>query len=76
LQVYVVQTVVVFYREERQRRYIHAAFDRFLSPEIVRRIAADPGKPRARRRGARDERADVRHPRLLADFGSASRRAR
>lgn len=42
--VYVVQTVVVFYREERQRRYIHAAFDRFLSPEMVRRIAADPGK--------------------------------
>ncbi|RVQ66387.1 adenylate/guanylate cyclase domain-containing protein [Croceicoccus ponticola] len=42
--VYVVQTVVVFYREERQRRYIHAAFDRYLSPEMVRKIAADPSK--------------------------------
>jgi adenylate cyclase len=42
--VYSVQTVAVFYREERQRRYIHAAFDRYLSPEMVRQIAADPGK--------------------------------
>jgi len=42
--VYAVQTVVVYYREERQRRYIHAAFDRYLSPELVRQIAADPGK--------------------------------
>jgi adenylate cyclase len=42
--VYAVQTVAVFYREERQRSYIHAAFDRFLSPEMVRQIAADPGK--------------------------------
>ena len=28
---YAVQTVAVFYREERQRRYIHAAFDRYLA---------------------------------------------
>ena len=42
--VYAVQTVAVFYREERQRSYIHAAFDRYLSPELVRQIAADPGK--------------------------------
>lgn len=42
--VYAVQTVAVFYREERKRRYIHAAFDRYLSPELVRQIAADPGK--------------------------------
>jgi adenylate cyclase len=42
--VYAVQTVAVFYREERQRSYIHAAFDRYLSPEMVRQIAADPGK--------------------------------
>ncbi|KWV96193.1 CHASE2 domain-containing protein [Erythrobacter sp. AP23] len=40
--VYAVQTVAVFYREERQRAYIHSAFDRYLSPEMVRRIAADP----------------------------------
>lgn len=44
LTVYAVQTVVVFYREERQRRFIHAAFDRYLSPELVRQIAANPDK--------------------------------
>lgn len=42
--VYAVQTVAVFYREERQRSYIHSAFDRYLSPELVRQIAADPEK--------------------------------
>ena len=42
--VYVIQTVAIFYREERQRSYIHSAFDRYLSPEIVRQIASDPGK--------------------------------
>lgn len=40
--IYVVQTAVVFLREERLRRYIHSAFDRYLSPEIVRQIAANP----------------------------------
>jgi len=44
LAVYAVQTVAAFAREERQRRFIHAAFDRYLSPELVRQIAADPGK--------------------------------
>jgi adenylate cyclase len=42
LAVYAVQTVAVFYREERRRAYIHSAFDRYLSPEMVRRIAEDP----------------------------------
>ncbi|TNE59788.1 MAG: adenylate/guanylate cyclase domain-containing protein [Sphingomonadales bacterium] len=42
--VYSVQTVAVYYREEQQRSYIHAAFDRFLSPELVRQIADDPGR--------------------------------
>jgi len=42
--VYVVQTVTVFYREERRRAYIHRAFDRYLSPELVKQIAADPGR--------------------------------
>ncbi|KLI62903.1 CHASE2 domain-containing protein [Aurantiacibacter marinus] len=40
--IYVVQTAAVFFREERQRRYIHSAFDRYLSPEMVRQIAASP----------------------------------
>ncbi len=44
LMVYAVQTVAVYYREERQRSYIHAAFDRYLSPELVRQIADDPNK--------------------------------
>lgn len=42
LAVYAVQTVAAFYREERQRAHIHAAFDKYLSPEMVRRIASDP----------------------------------
>ena len=36
------QTILAFYREERQRAYIHHAFDRYLSPELVKRIADDP----------------------------------
>lgn len=42
--VYVVQTAMVFYREERRRAYIHRAFDRYLSPELVKQIAADPAR--------------------------------
>lgn len=44
LAVYTVQTVLAFRREERRRSYIHRAFDRYLSPELVRQIAADPGR--------------------------------
>lgn len=39
---YLVQTILTFYREERQRANIHHAFDRYLSPELVKRIADDP----------------------------------
>jgi adenylate cyclase len=39
---YVVETGLIFYREERRRAYIHNAFDRYLSPELVKRIANDP----------------------------------
>jgi adenylate cyclase len=42
--VYLVETALVFYREERQRAYIHRAFDRYLSPELVKRIVDDPGR--------------------------------
>lgn len=42
--VYVLQTLLGFWREERRRSYIHNAFDRYLSPEIVKQIASDPGK--------------------------------
>ena len=44
LAVYVSETVVTYYREEKQRSYIHQAFDRYLSPELVKRIADDPGQ--------------------------------
>ncbi len=42
--VWVVETAFTYYREEKRRAYIHQAFDRYLSPELVRRIAADPGR--------------------------------
>ncbi|MBK5265021.1 MAG: adenylate/guanylate cyclase domain-containing protein [Alphaproteobacteria bacterium] len=41
---YVVETALIYYREERRRAYIHNAFDRYLSPELVKRIADDPGR--------------------------------
>lgn len=44
LATYVTQTASTYYREERRRSYIHSAFDRYLSPELVRRIASDPGQ--------------------------------
>ncbi|MEO9600913.1 adenylate/guanylate cyclase domain-containing protein [Parasphingorhabdus sp.] len=40
--VYAVQTLLSFREEEQQRAYIHTAFDRYLSPEMVRQIAANP----------------------------------
>lgn len=42
LVVYLTETVLTYWREEKARSYIHQAFDRYLSPELVRRIAADP----------------------------------
>lgn len=42
--VYLAATSIDFYREERRRAYIHSAFDRYLSPDLVRQIAADPGR--------------------------------
>jgi len=44
LTVYLTGTALSFYREEQRRRYIHGAFDRYLSPELVKRIAADPDR--------------------------------
>lgn len=40
--VYLANTTFSFYREERARAYIHRAFDHYLSPELVQRIASDP----------------------------------
>ena len=44
LACYVVVTLFTYLREEKQRRYIHGAFDRYLSPELVRRITDDPSR--------------------------------
>jgi adenylate cyclase len=44
LACYVVVTLFTYVREERQRRYIHGAFDRYLSPELVKRITDDPSR--------------------------------
>jgi len=44
LAVYGTLTVLTYYREEQRRSYIHRAFDRYLSPEQVKRIASDPGQ--------------------------------
>ena len=44
LAVYVTLTVLTYYREEQRRSYIHSAFDRYLSPDLVQRIASDPGQ--------------------------------
>ncbi len=41
---YVAVTAASFWREERRRAYIRTAFDRYLSPELVEQIAADPGR--------------------------------
>ncbi len=43
LGVYIAGTLTSFLREEKRRAYIHQAFDRYLSPELVQRIARDPG---------------------------------
>lgn len=40
---YGVVTFATYVREERRRSFIHGAFGRYLSPEMVRRIATDPG---------------------------------
>jgi len=44
VSVYIAITAVSFWREEKARSHIHNAFDRYLSPELVDRIARDPGQ--------------------------------
>lgn len=41
---YMLVTSFTYYREERARAYIRNAFDRYLSPEMVKRITDDPGQ--------------------------------
>ena len=44
LGVYLADTSFSFYREERARAHIRSAFNHYLSPEIVERIARNPGQ--------------------------------
>ncbi|HUO94401.1 MAG TPA: adenylate/guanylate cyclase domain-containing protein [Rhizomicrobium sp.] len=44
IAVYLADTTFAFYREERARAYIRRAFDHYLSPELVERIARDPNQ--------------------------------
>lgn len=44
IAVYIAGTSTSFYKEERARAYIRRAFDRYLSPDLVERIARDPGQ--------------------------------
>lgn len=43
---YVVGTLFAYRRAESERRYVRSAFQRYLSPEIVEQIAADPSRLR------------------------------
>lgn len=44
LAVYLAVTMLTYWLEERRRSHIHRAFDHYLSPELVKRIADDPGQ--------------------------------
>ena len=45
--VFAVLTFLKFWREERQKRFIHQAFARYVSPKVVSRIVARRGLPAA-----------------------------
>ncbi|MCW5770422.1 MAG: adenylate/guanylate cyclase domain-containing protein [Rhodospirillaceae bacterium] len=40
--VFVVTTLIVYFRTERERRQVRSAFGRYLAPALVERLAADP----------------------------------
>jgi len=42
--VFVVTTLVVYVRTERERRQVRSAFGRYLAPALVERLAADPAR--------------------------------
>ncbi len=44
--VFVVATLVVYFRTERERRQVRSAFGRYLAPALVERLAADPSRLR------------------------------
>jgi adenylate cyclase len=42
LLAYIVMTIAVYRRSERQRQFVRSAFSRYLAPALVARLAADP----------------------------------
>jgi adenylate cyclase len=44
--VFVVTTLIVYFRTERERRQVRSAFGRYLAPALVERLAADPSRLR------------------------------
>ncbi len=42
--VFVVTTLVIYFRTERERRQVRSAFGRYLAPALVERLAADPSR--------------------------------
>ncbi len=44
--VFVVTTLVVYFRTERERRQVRSAFGRYLAPALVERLASDPSRLR------------------------------
>jgi adenylate cyclase len=42
--VFVVATLVVYFRTERERRQVRSAFGRYLAPALVERLASDPSR--------------------------------
>jgi adenylate cyclase len=42
--VFIVTTLVVYFRTERERRQVRSAFGRYLAPALVERLASDPSR--------------------------------
>jgi adenylate cyclase len=42
--VFIVTTLFVYFRTERERRQVRSAFGRYLAPALVERLAADPSR--------------------------------
>ena len=42
--VFMVTTLVVYFRTERERRQVRSAFGRYLAPALVERLASDPSR--------------------------------
>ncbi len=69
-----VATFYVYRRVEVQRGEIRRAFSRYVSPDVVNELIANPGQARARRRGARSDADVLRRAKLHHDLRAPERR--